>query len=89
MQKFLATFWRDTLPFKTISVFLYREIYVQFFSQKDFRDSFFCSHAERSCAYGFEVSVNSAALYRNLAWNNSQNMSSSQPSGRGKNPMNC
>lgn len=36
----------------------------------------FCSHAELSCAYRFVVNVNSAALYRNLAWNNSQNMSS-------------
>lgn len=36
----------------------------------------FCSHAELSWAYRFVVNVNSAAPYRNLAWNNSQNMSS-------------
>lgn len=36
----------------------------------------FCSHAELSCAYRFVVNVNSAALYRNFAWKNSQNMSS-------------
>lgn len=35
----------------------------------------FCSHAELSCAYKFVVNVNSAALYWNLAWINSQNMS--------------
>lgn len=35
----------------------------------------FCSHAELSCVYRFVVNVNSAALYRNFAWNNSQNMS--------------
>lgn len=51
----------------------------------------FCSHAELSCAYRFVVNVNSAALCRNFAWNNSQNMScryyACSPTGEVKAPQ--